>query len=51
MIMNTNTHRIFEHLNTFPINYHIKQQHQQHFIENDINKASDQHGKHKIRDN
>ncbi|CAF0965928.1 unnamed protein product [Rotaria sordida] len=45
MIMNTNTNRIFEHLNIFSIDYYIKQQHQQHYNEIDINITSDQHDK------
>ncbi|CAF4858689.1 unnamed protein product [Rotaria sp. Silwood1] len=45
MIMNTNTNRIFEHLNIFSIDYYKKQQHQQHYNEIDINITSDQHDK------
>lgn len=54
MIMNTNPNRIFEHLNTFSIDYYKQQQEQQQprqeYNENKMNMTPDQHGKHQIRD-
>jgi hypothetical protein len=48
--MNTNNNRIFEHLNTFSIDYYKQQQQQQQYDEIKMNMSSDQHGKHQMCD-